>query len=162
VSARLATVSLTRGPVDDSFAVRFRLKSGLEGIMQQSCGALGPLTQLTEIAGDKGRIWLDGTSVKVADAAGERELSIPADVALPLPPPLTDDPRNARFDWQAMAYVEIAPFTELCKTFRALIERRAPTSPVPPATFAEGLANMRVLDAIRTSARKAGELVSME
>ena len=99
--------------------------------------------------------------MRFADASGERELPIPADLALPPPPPLTADPRNAREDWQAMAYVEIAPYTELCKSLKSAILGEVPASPVPLATFADGLANMAVMDAIRMSADSGGELIKV-
>ncbi|MCB2061472.1 MAG: Gfo/Idh/MocA family oxidoreductase [Novosphingobium sp.] len=162
VSASLDTVSLTRGPVDDSYSVRFRLKSGVEGIMQQTSGAYGPLTELTHIAGSKGRIWFDGPRVRFADSTGERELPIPDDLVLPDPPPLTADPRHRRADWQAMAFVEIAPYTRLCEAMRAAILEEASPSPVPVASFADGVANMQVMDAIRASAANGGELVKVE
>ena len=47
----------------------------------------------------------------------------------------------------------MAPYTRLCKTFRDLIEGRAVPDDPRPATFADGLAGMRVLDAIRESDR---------
>ena len=103
-----------------------------------------------------------GSAVRFADSSGERELPIPADLELPAPPPLTDDPRNRRSDWQAMAHVEIAPYTELCKSLKAAILGQPAPSPVPVATFADGLANMQVMDAIGTSARNGGALVRVE
>lgn len=162
VSASLSTVTLSRGAVDDTFGFRFRMKNGLEGVIQQCSGAYGPLTELTHVAGTEGHIWLDGPAIRFADSEGERELLVPADLELPPPPPLTSDPRNARADWQAMAYVEIAPYTELCKTMRAAILSETPPSPVPIATFADGLANMQVIDAIRSSASHGGELVKVD
>jgi len=159
VSAGISRVALTRGPVDDSFDVRFRLKNGVEGVFQQASTAPGPMTEITQVGGTEGRIWLDAGAVRVATMEGERELAVPADLELPPPPPLTGDPRNERQDWQAMAYAEIAPYTELCKAMKALIAGEAPPSPVAPATFADGLANMKVMDAIRASAEEGGALV---
>jgi len=159
VSASMANVSLSRGAVDDTFSVRFRLANGLEGVLQQTSGAYGPLTEITQIAGEKGRVWLDEHGVHFADAKGAREIPVPTDLALPPPPALTGDPRNDRSDWQAMAYVEIAPYTQLSRTLRALILGEPPSSPVPAATFADGLANMRVMDAIRRSAQQGGKVV---
>jgi predicted dehydrogenase len=48
----------------------------------------------------------------------------------------------------------MAPYTRLCETFRALIEGRSVPDDPRPATFADGLAGMRVLDAIRRSDRE--------
>ncbi len=162
VSAGLGQVALTRGPVDDSYSLRFRMKNGVEGILQQCSGAYGPMTELSHIAGSKGRIWFDGPVVHFADADGTREVPVPADLELPPPPPLTTDPRNQRVDWQAMAYVEIAPYTELCRSLKSAILGEIPASPVPVATFADGLANMQVMDAIRASAEAGGELVKLD
>lgn len=161
VSASLSNVALTRGGVDDSFALRFRLKNGLEGTMQQSAGSFGPLVDMIRIAGSEGSVWLDHAGVHFADRTSERVLDIPADLRLPEPPPLGGDPRQERVDWQAMATVEIAPYTELCKSLRARILGEPAPSPVPLATFADGVANMQVLDAIRASAREGGKLVAV-
>jgi predicted dehydrogenase len=48
----------------------------------------------------------------------------------------------------------MAPYTRLCETFRALIEGGSVPDDPRPATFADGLAGMRVLDAIRRSDRE--------
>lgn len=162
VSAALGNVALTRGEVEDSFAVRFRLKNGLDGTMQQSAGSFGPLTDLIRIAGGAGSLWLDKAGAHFADRAGERVLDIPADLRLPEPPPLGEDPRQQRMDWQAMASVEIAPYTELCKSVRAAILGEPAPSPVPLANFADGVANMQVLDAIRLSAARDGAIVKVD
>jgi predicted dehydrogenase len=162
VSASLGNVALSRGDVDDSFAVRFRLKSGLEGTMQQSSGSFGPLVDMIRIAGDAGSIWLDHEGVHFADRASERLLAIPTDLQLPTPPSLGDDPRQQRMDWQAMSSVEIAPYTELCKSIRAAIVGQPAASPVPLASFADGVANMQVLDAIRYSARRGGAVTKVD
>jgi predicted dehydrogenase len=162
VSAALNNVALTRGDVDDSFAVRFRLKNGLEGTMQQSSGSFGPLVDMVRIAGSEGSIWLDHEGAHFASRSDERLLAIPADLQLPPAPPLGDDPRQERVDWQAMATVEIAPYTELCKSVRAAILGEPAPSPVALASFADGVANMQVMDAIRESARRDGAVVKVE
>jgi hypothetical protein len=105
---------------------------------------------------------MDHAGAHFANITGERVLPIPPDLTLPAPPPLGDDPRQQRPDWQAMAAVEIAPYTELGKSIRAAILGEAAPSPVPMASFADGVANMQVLDAIRESARRGGELVKVD
>jgi len=162
VSGALTHGAFRRGPVDDSFAVRFRLVSGLEGVLQQSACSFGPLVEMTRIAGLDGSIWTDHSGVHFADKTGERSLPIPPDLALPPPPSLGDDPRQQRADWQAMAPIEIAPYTELGKSIRAAILGETAPSPVPMASFADGVANMQVLDAIRFSARNGGAMVRVQ
>jgi predicted dehydrogenase len=162
VSASLGKVALTRGEVDDSFAVRFRLKNGLDGALQQSAGSFGPLVDMIRIAGDAGSVWLDSDGAHFADRTNERLLAIPDDLKLPPPPPLGDDPRQQRMDWRAMATVEIAPYTMLCRSLRAAILGEPAPSPVPLASFADGVANMQVLDAIRLSAARGGDVVKVD
>lgn len=162
VSATMNNVALQRGDVEDSFAVRFRLQNGLEGTMQQSAGSFGPLTDMIRIAGSEGSIWLDQEGAHFADRTGERLLAVPPDLQLPDPPPLGGDPRQERIDWQAMATVEIAPYTELCKSIRAAIRGEPAPSPVALANFADGVANMQVMDAIRFSARSGGAMVRVK
>jgi len=161
VSASLASVTMKRGPVDDAFSIHFRLKNGVEGILQQCSGAHGEMIEVNRVAGTEGTIWMDWAGVHIADRNGERELPIPPDLALPEPPPLTGDPRLDRLDWKSMAEVEIAPYTELAKTLLAAIQGKPAPSPVAPATFADGLANMQVMDAILASATSGGAMVKV-
>ena len=161
VSASLATVRASRGPVDDSFAVRFSLRSGLEGVLQQTAGAFGSAADFTRIVGSEGTIWTEGMSIRLADRRGTREVEIHPDLVLPEPPPLTGDPRHARAEWQMMAAFEVAPYLQLCRVLRAAITGEPSPSPMAPADFADGLANMAVLDAIRRSAAQAGTRVTV-
>ena len=85
--------------------------------------------------------------------AGRRALPVPADLALPTAPALSTDARE-RF-----THLELGPYTRLCEALRAAIEDRPPPSPVAPATFSDGLAEMHVMDAIRASARAGGALM---
>ena len=158
LSGSFATVTASRGPVEDSFSARFTLMNGVEGVLHQCSGDFGPYAELTRISGTKGTLWTEGERVLFADRTGERELPIPADLVLPEPPQLTRDPRHARLEWQMMVSAEIAPYTQLCHAMRAAITGEAPPSLVQPATFADGVMNMAVQDAINASARDGGTL----
>jgi predicted dehydrogenase len=155
VSARLGVVSARDGVAEDSFTVRFRLANGADGVLQQTAAAWGPLSGLSRVAGSRGSAWIDGTDAWVADADGTRRLEIPPDLALPPAPHVSDDPRH-RF-----THLEVGPFTRLCEALRAGVDGRPAHSAVPLATFADGLAATRVLDAIRTSSAFDGETVRL-
>jgi predicted dehydrogenase len=161
LSAALPTVSGPENGAEDSYIVRFRLANGADGVLQQTAGAWGPLAGMVRVAGTKGTVWLEGSSVWIADRNGSRELPVAPDLVLPPPPPASDDPRQRTAEWQMLTYVELAPYTRLCETLRAAIEGGTPPSAVPPATFADGVACMAVLDAIRASAANNGALVSI-
>lgn len=152
VSARLGLISARDGGAEDSFTVRFRLVDGADGVLQQTAAAWGPMAGLTRVAGTRGSAWIDGTDAWIADVDGTRPLAIPDDLALPPAPPTSDDPRH-RF-----THLELGPFTRLCEVLHAGVQGRPFEPPVAPATFHDGLASMRVLDAIRASTRR-GETV---
>jgi predicted dehydrogenase len=154
VSGALTVVSDRPVEADDSFSVLFRLRSGVQGVLQQSAGAWGPPAGLTWVGGREGTVWIDGTDVWLADRSGPRRVEVPADLRLPPPSPPSDDPRH-RF-----TALEIGPFTALAARFRDdILGRPAPPSPRPthapvPATFADGLATQLVLDAVRQAAAR--------
>jgi predicted dehydrogenase len=161
VSAALPRVTAPEGAAEDSFIVRFRLASGAEGVLQQTAGAWGPLANTVRVAGTEGTAWLDGETVWVADRLGVRPAPTPPDLLLPPPPPGSRDPRQQSAEWQMLSYVELAPYTRLCEAWRTLIDGGAPPDSVPIPTFADGVACMEVLDAIRASAANGGAVVSL-
>ena len=77
---------------------------------------------------------------------------------MPAAPPVSDDARH-RF-----THLELGPYTRLAQAFGAAIEGDAAvfTGDPAPATFADGVATMAVLDAIRASAAAGGAWRSVE
>jgi predicted dehydrogenase len=154
VSATLPMVS-DRDPssyAEDTAAARFRMTSGCECVLQYTAGAWGPHVELMRIAGPRGTLQLDGTTVTLADADGERVLD---HVGPPLPVEVapSDDPRHQ------FTHIELGPATVQAGILRDLVSGATPSYDVmPPATFADGLACMQVLDAIRRSSASAGAL----
>lgn len=160
VSARLAVVSARRAVppaslAEDSFTVRFRLASGLDGVLQQTAASWGSLPGVTRVAGTTGTVWIEGDEPWIADAGGTRRLAVPDDLLPPVPAAPSDDPRH-RF-----THLELGPFTRLCEVLLAGAEGRPIPSGVPVPTFVDGLATMRVLDAIRASAAAHGTVVTL-
>jgi predicted dehydrogenase len=155
LSATLPTVSAREGVAEDSYTVRFQAANGVDGILQHTAGAWGPSAGMTRVAGTEGTIWIEGGTVKVADHNGTRDLPVPPDLILPPPPPPSDDPRH-RFTG-----IELGAFTRLCEALRAAMDGKAPATAVPIPTFADGVACMEVLDAIRKSAANNGELIRL-
>jgi predicted dehydrogenase len=156
VSASLATVSdRPSGSADDSFTVRLRFVSGAEAVLQQTAAAWGVPLTVTRVVGTEGTVWLDDGAAWLADRAGTRALPVPDDLTLPDPPGESDDPRH-RF-----THLELGPYTRLAEVLRAGVDGRSLAAAVPIPTFADGLACMRVLDAVRSSAAAGGEVVTM-
>ena len=153
LSARLLLVSDRQADCEDTYSMRFRMQGGVEGSMQQSAGAWGPMATLWRCAGTHGTVWTEQGKVYVADRAGTRELEVPSDLILPPPPPAADPNSPAR-----ASHFEIGPFTRLCEALHAGIDGRNSASPVPVPTFRDGLASMLVLDAMRASSAAGGAL----
>jgi predicted dehydrogenase len=154
LNAVLPIVSSREGVAEDSYIVRFQLTNGAQGVLQQTAGAWGPSLNMTRIAGTEGTVWIENGAVKIGDRNGVRDLPMPADLVLPPPPPPSDDPRH-RF-----SAFELGPYTRLCETMRAAMEGNK-VSAVSPPTFADGIACMEVMDAIRQSGAQNGSLVTL-
>jgi len=157
LSASTFLVSDREAGCDDSYTVRFRMKNGVEGSMQQSGGAWGPPAVMVRCAGTRGTIWIDSGKVFLADRDGTRELPMPADLILP-PPPVAADPEPTR---GGISHFDLAPFTRLCEALRDGIQGREARAVVPVPTFRDGLAVMQVVDAIRASAAAGGTLTAV-
>lgn len=155
VSATLPTVAARAGAAD-SFAVRATSESGVEIVMQQTASSWAPaVSAMTVIAGTDGTLELTDGGVWWSDRSGRRLLEIPDDLALPDLPAPSDDRRHR------YTHLELGPYTRLCEALRAGVEGRAFDSAVRVPTFADGVACMRVLDAIRNSAAAGGATVSV-
>jgi len=155
VGATLSVVSARAEVADDTFTIRFRLRSGVEGVLQQTAAGWGPMRGVTAVAGTDGTIWVDGTQAWIADRDGSRLLDVPDDLAFPPAAPESDDPRH-RF-----THLELGPYTRLCEVLRAAVEGAPYPDAVAVPTFADGLAEMQVLDAVRASAASGGALVAV-
>jgi predicted dehydrogenase len=152
VSGALLNLSEHGWSAEDTFSVRFRTAGGCEGFMQSSAADRGPLLITSRIAGTRATVWAEGDTVRIADASGTRQVPIPDDLvtAPPEPPPL--DLLVTAYDLLHATGLDMGPYTRLFETFRCLIEGVPVDDRPAPATFADGVAAMRVMDAIRRSA----------
>ena len=155
VSAALPVVADREASVaEDSFVIRYRAGTGVQGILQQTGGAWGPTTSLTRVAGSRGSLWLDQGQAWLADAEGSRCLEMPGEMRLPEIAPSEKPGEQFR-------HIELPPSTRLAELWRAAIDGDD-RALAPCATFADGLACMQVIDAVRRSAQRDGEQVRVE
>jgi predicted dehydrogenase len=155
VSATLPTVARREG-AEDSFAIRMTTRGGAEVVLQQTAASWTPgVVGVTVVAGTDGTLELSNEGVWLSDREGRRLLGVPTDLALPDAPGASDDPRHR------YTHLELGPYTRLCEVLRAGVEGHPPSGRVPVPTFADGLADMRVLDAIRASAAASGKVVEV-
>ncbi|MGO9877262.1 MAG: Gfo/Idh/MocA family protein [Acidimicrobiia bacterium] len=150
VSASLPTVARRVG-AEDSFAVRMSVHGAVEVMLQQTAASWTPnVVGVAMVAGTEGTLEVASEGVWLSDRTGRRMLGVPDDLAFGATRPANDDPRHR------YTHLELGPYTRLCEALRAGAEGRRGTEHVPVPTFADGLACMRVLDAIRRSAAAGG------
>jgi predicted dehydrogenase len=155
VSASLPQVVDHGWTVEDAFVVHFRLRNGCVGVMQSVATDRGPMLFATRVAGTRGTVWAEGDRVRIADASGVRDLEIPPDVAVMKPDPPPGELMHTAYDLLHSTGIDFGPSVRMYETFARLIAGDALAAGEPsPATFADGVASMRVLDAIRESARE--------
>ncbi|TGD71115.1 Gfo/Idh/MocA family oxidoreductase [Mangrovimicrobium sediminis] len=153
LSAALPLVADRKSVAEDSFTVRFRLASGVQGMITQTAADWGPMTSVTKVVGSHGTLWLENGTAWLADRDGVRQLPVPEeDRLVPMQP--SEDPR------QRYLHVELPPTLKLFAAWHAAIEGRSGDHPF--ATFADGLAAMQVIDAVRASARADGASVAVQ
>jgi predicted dehydrogenase len=154
VSASLPSVGEHAWSAEDAYLVHFRLRGGCVGLMQSVAGDRGPMLFATRVAGTQGTAWAEGDRVRVADATGTRDLSVPSDLAVAAPDPPPADLLVSAYDLLHSTGIDVGPYTRLAEQFRVRIEGAVGSLDPVPATFADGVATMEVLDAIRRSARE--------
>lgn len=152
LSASLPTVSDRKDGAEDSYTVHFRLTNGVDGVLQHTAGAWGDPVSISRIAGTRGTLWIENGVVKLATSEGTHELPVPDDLALSA---LSDDPR------ERMTHFELDPYVRLCEVLRAGVEGRPLPDAVAVPTFHDGIAAMKVMDAIRASAQADGARVEL-
>jgi len=156
VSAGLPTGSDPPLPVDDGFDIRCRMRNGVEACLVQSASAHGPAFSATRVLGTAGTLWLEAGSVWLADAEHPqgRVLDPPGFLLLP------EVDEQAVGPLAEMTRSELPPYLMLARSFRRAIEGEVDGPGPRPATFADGLACMRVLEAVRRSAAEGGRWVT--
>jgi predicted dehydrogenase len=162
VSASLTHVVERPMTADDGFVVHFRMASGCVGVLQSTASDRGILVE-TRVTGSTGTAWIEGVGdkVRVADGSGVRTLAVPDELRADPAPPLPPGAVTTTYEQMITFGVEYGPYTRLAATFRDKI-RGVPSVGPEPATFADGVAQMAVLDAVRHSAAHGGEWTDVD
>jgi predicted dehydrogenase len=147
---------------DDTYSAHLRLDNGATVLMHSSCAARGPFMGITKILGSAGTAWLQGDQVWIDTGNGAEQLPVPHDLpVLPPDPPPVELLHTAYDMWHSMG-IDLAPFTRLYEQLRDRVFGRPIPEDPAGATFADGLACQRVLDAIRASSAQTGAWIAIE
>jgi predicted dehydrogenase len=106
----------------------------------------------TRVAGTLGTAWAEGDRVQVTDASGTRDIDMPDDLRVASADPPPPDLLVTAYDLLHSTGIDFGPYTRLCERVRDRVERRAVSDDPALPTFADGVASMTVLDAIRRAA----------
>jgi predicted dehydrogenase len=165
VSASLPHVSgRTDLSAEDAFVVHFTMRAGAVGTLQSTSGDWAPPLVETRVAGSRGAAWVEGVgaTVKVAGPDGSRTVPVPDDLRVPTDAsPLPDGLVHTTYDRMISHGMDFGPYTRLAEVLRDRILGRTPAPGPAAGTFADGVAQMAVLDAARRSARD-GTTVEVE
>jgi predicted dehydrogenase len=141
---------------EDGFVLQFRMTSGAVGTLQSTSGDWAPPIMITRVSGTGGAAWIEGagSTVKVAYRDDTRTVPVPDDLVGPgePPPPLPQGIVNTMYDRMISHGMDYGPYTRLAEVLRdRILGEHVPAEP-RAATFADGVAQMAVLDAARRSA----------
>jgi predicted dehydrogenase len=153
LSASLCTLSNHGWTAEDSFSIHFRTEKGTGGILQSSICDMGLPLMATRVAGSKGALWVQGASVFVADASGQRELE-PGPELVHEVPPSPMDLVETTYDALCASATAIAPYTRLYQAVLEKMSGKEPSHPTRAATFEDGVIGQRLLEAVRESDRR--------
>ncbi len=139
----------------DSFVVQFELVSGVIGVIQSSIGTFGPPTSTLRVSGTEGTIWAtpEGTVFRVLRGGSAEPVAPAAWLAdgaeLSAPPEVRGTSTLSRALAGATRFSR--PAQHLVRAFRQHILGIEQAGWPPLPTFADGLANTVVHDAVRRS-----------
>jgi predicted dehydrogenase len=151
VCATLSTLSPLGMTADDTYTIQLRLAGGASALLHSSCATPGPFVATTKVVGTSGAAWLQGDEVWVDDGAGGRQLPPPDDLTSAPPSPPPPELLHTTYDmWHSMG-IDLAPYARLYGVMRDRILGRPLADDPPPSTFADGVANQAVIDAVRES-----------
>jgi predicted dehydrogenase len=106
------------------------------------------------VAGTTGTAWVEGDALRIGDAGGIRLVPTPPDLVYPPPDPPPGELMVTAYDLMHATGIDLAPYTRLFESLKARLAGEPLPDDPAPATFADGVANMVVMDAIRRSAQE--------
>ncbi|MXO74313.1 gfo/Idh/MocA family oxidoreductase [Altererythrobacter aerius] len=146
---------------DDCYSVQFETGSGVMGTIVAAQESRSGFVMATKVTGTRGGAWIqsgpnygDPEEVWLADASGERQVPMPAELvnAPPTPFPVSELVQTEMDRWHTMGF-DVPPYTRLFAEMAEKIAGREPALPERAATFDDAVKGQAVLDAIRDSAR---------
>jgi predicted dehydrogenase len=146
---------------DDGFNALLMTRSGAS-VTMRSCARSHTVSGATLIVGSDATAVLQGDHVVLHSASGAETLEVPKELEVlpPSPPPM--EGLTTAYEFGHTLGTDFGPFTRLSEVLLGLIEGRDVSHWPAPATFRDGLACQRVMDAIRRSNARDGARESLD
>ena len=151
VSASLETLSPRPMTADDTYTVQLETANGATGLLHSSAAAGGQFVVATKVTGTAGSAWTQGDEVWVDTGSGPTQVP-PADdlpAVTPVPPP--SELLHTTYDMWHSTGMDLLPYTRLYTVMRERILGHDVADDPAAGTFADGVANQAVVDAVRES-----------
>jgi predicted dehydrogenase len=144
VDARAPAPADVTRQADDTYTLLFRIRDGAQGVLQQSAATWGGRFEVLRIAGSDATCWITGGRLWRAGRDGpEAAVDVADDLRLP---------EVATAAWMGpFAAVELPAFVRQAEHFANLIDSLPVVGHPAPATFADGAACQRIMDAARAA-----------
>jgi predicted dehydrogenase len=152
VSATLSTFSPRPAmTADDTYTVQFETTDGCTGVLHSSCAIGGQFVLAMKVTGSRGSAWLQGEEVWLDTGDGPTQVPPAEDLPVVDPVPAPSELLHTAYDmWHSMG-TDLAPYSRLYGVMRDRILGREVADDPAAGTFADGVANQAVMDAIRAS-----------
>jgi predicted dehydrogenase len=155
VSASTPSIIDRAWTADDAFIVQFRTTEGAAGVLMSTPSDHGAMLVDTRVVGTEGTVWIEGMGddVRIATAEGSRRLDVPDYFRTPPPEAPPEGALVTTYDQMMGHGLDLGPYTRRAEHIRPQILDTPPPPGSSPADFTDGLAQMAVLDAARSSVR---------
>lgn len=151
LSASLDVVADRAWTAEDTFTIHFKTVGGCTGVLQSSAATYGPFVMTARVSGSNGTLSIAGDQVSVANASGNREVEMPPALVGAAPKPPDTDLLGTAYDMLHSMGIDLDPFTKLFRSMLAKIDGQTAADLPAPATFEDGVALQRIMDAIYRS-----------
>ena len=156
VAASLETLSPRPMTADDTYSVQFETAGGATGLLHSSCATGGQFVVALKVTGTTGSAWAQGDEVWVDSGTGPTQVPAADDLPAVTPVPPPGELLHTTYDLWHSTGMDLAPYTRLYEVMRdRVLGYEVPDDPVA-GTFADGVANQAVVDAIRSSSAERG------
>jgi predicted dehydrogenase len=160
VSAHLSVRGDRLAGADDGFNALFQTSSGAS-VNMRSCARSHAVNGTICVIGSDATAVLQGDEVVLHAASGRESVALPTEFEVLPPNPPPTEGLTTSYELGHTLGTDFGPFTRLGEVFLGRIEGRDVSHWPAPATFRDGLACQRVMDAIRRSHARGGAQESL-